>query len=205
VADELEMIMVNLNDGNLRSATADTMLHQGGRARDGAHGGEVIEVARPLSGDTLLRTASPDPVRSSSSQEARRSSGTAVTDETLLQRDSLGGEVVELRPASDTLGRAQVRAALASSMFGAKAEPVRLGRFVIMGRLGEGGMGVVYSAYDPQLDRRVALKLLRSSREPGRPRARARLLREAKALAQLSHPNVVPVHDVGVLKIAIDA
>jgi tetratricopeptide (TPR) repeat protein len=72
--------------------------------------------------------------------------------------------------------------------------PERLGRYLVIKRLGAGGMGVVYKAYDPALDRRVAVKLLRG-RESGQ--ARARLLREAQAMARLSHPNVVPVFDVG--------
>jgi tetratricopeptide (TPR) repeat protein/predicted Ser/Thr protein kinase len=70
-----------------------------------------------------------------------------------------------------------------------------VGRYVILDRIGSGGMGVVYAAYDPELDRRVALKLLRTDRfaAPGH----LRLLREAKALARLTHPNVVAVHDAG--------
>jgi predicted Ser/Thr protein kinase len=73
-----------------------------------------------------------------------------------------------------------------------------LGRYVVTGCVGAGGMGVVYSARDPDLDRRVALKVLRQelSVEQG---SRARLLREARAMAQLSHPNVVPIYDVGML------
>ena len=76
------------------------------------------------------------------------------------------------------------------------SEVVRIGRYVVLGREGAGAMGVVYRAYDEALDRKVALKLLRA---PGadHSQARARLLREAKALAQLSHPNVVQVYDVG--------
>ncbi len=83
---------------------------------------------------------------------------------------------------------------------GAKAELLEkgtsLGRYVLLERLGAGGMGTVYAAYDPQLDRKVALKLLRAgtvSAEEGR----ARLLREAQAMARLQHPNVIAVHDVG--------
>ncbi len=73
-----------------------------------------------------------------------------------------------------------------------------VGRYVVVDVLGFGGMGVVYSAYDPKLDRRIALKLLRPHGGPSRQaRGRARLLREAQALAQLNHPNVVTVHDVG--------
>jgi tetratricopeptide (TPR) repeat protein/predicted Ser/Thr protein kinase len=69
-----------------------------------------------------------------------------------------------------------------------------LGRYLILDRLGQGGMGVVYAAYDPELDRKVAVKLLRGdhARDGG-----ARLLREAQAMARLQHPNVIAVHDVG--------
>lgn len=72
-------------------------------------------------------------------------------------------------------------------------------RYVIEARIGAGGMGVVYLAHDPLLDRRVAVKLLRATPVAGASegRARARLLREARAMAQLSHPNIVAVHDVG--------
>ena len=72
-----------------------------------------------------------------------------------------------------------------------------ISRYVLLDRLGSGGMGVVFEAYDPDLDRRVAIKLLRVRDRARIKRARARLLREAQALAQLSHPNVVSVHDVG--------
>ncbi len=71
-----------------------------------------------------------------------------------------------------------------------------VGRHVVVGRLGVGGMGVVYAAHDPELDRKIALKLVL----PGAgsdSAGRTRLLREAQALARLSHPNVVAVHDVG--------
>jgi tetratricopeptide (TPR) repeat protein len=71
-----------------------------------------------------------------------------------------------------------------------------IGRFLVIDKIGEGAMGEVYSAYDPELDRRVALKLLHA--EPGPEKARARLMREAQAMARLSHPHVVTVFDVGV-------
>jgi tetratricopeptide (TPR) repeat protein/predicted Ser/Thr protein kinase len=67
-------------------------------------------------------------------------------------------------------------------------------RYVVLERIGEGGMGVVYSAYDHGLDRRIALKLVR---DPTSSVRRQRLLREGQALAKLSHPNVVAVYDVG--------
>ena len=75
-----------------------------------------------------------------------------------------------------------------------------IGRYIVLGLLGKGGMGVVYSAYDPELDRKVALKLLRvAHRKRGEDldAKRTRLLREAKAIARLSHPSVVVVYDVG--------
>jgi tetratricopeptide (TPR) repeat protein/predicted Ser/Thr protein kinase len=68
-----------------------------------------------------------------------------------------------------------------------------VGRFVLVGLLGRGGMGEVYAAYDPELDRKVAVKILRARSEDGE----ARLLREAQAIAKLQHPNVVVVYDVG--------
>jgi len=74
------------------------------------------------------------------------------------------------------------------------------GRYLIVQRVGAGGVGEVYSAYDPALDRRIALKVLRSSPNEDATTAsdrQASLVREAKALASLSHPNVVTVHDVG--------
>jgi tetratricopeptide (TPR) repeat protein/predicted Ser/Thr protein kinase len=75
------------------------------------------------------------------------------------------------------------------------------GRYVILDRLGEGAMGVVYAAYDPRLERKVALKLLRSnSGASATPEGRARMVREAQAMARLSHPNVLSVYDVGELE-----
>ncbi len=73
-----------------------------------------------------------------------------------------------------------------------------IGRYLIVEKLGSGGMGVVYAAYDPDLNRKVAIKLLRSQPGAMASQGRARLLREAQAMARLSHPNVVAVFDVGV-------
>jgi eukaryotic-like serine/threonine-protein kinase len=95
----------------------------------------------------------------------------------------------------------RMQARLAERMFGeAPADPSSqvIGRFELRELLGAGAMGVVYAAYDPELDRMVALKLLREL--PGRaqdPERHRRLQREAKAMARLRHPNVVQVHEVG--------
>ena len=82
-----------------------------------------------------------------------------------------------------------------------RAEPAgpgsAVGRYRLLHLVGRGGMGEVYAAYDPELDRKVAIKLLRARHlSPTRSNA-ARLLREAQAMARLSHPNVVTVYDVG--------
>ncbi|WP_164019442.1 tetratricopeptide repeat protein [Pyxidicoccus trucidator] len=73
-----------------------------------------------------------------------------------------------------------------------------VGRYLVLEVLGAGAMGVVYSAYDPELDRRVALKLLRAGALAlDAERGRAQLMREAQAMARVSHPHVVPIYDVG--------
>jgi tetratricopeptide (TPR) repeat protein len=77
----------------------------------------------------------------------------------------------------------------------------QLGRYLILERVGRGGMGVVYAAWDPDLGRRVAIKLLRTDKKSHEAQAtgQARLLREAQAMARVSHPNVISVFDVGTL------
>ncbi|RKH15527.1 serine/threonine protein kinase [Corallococcus sp. CA047B] len=78
------------------------------------------------------------------------------------------------------------------------AQGTLLGRYVVLERLGAGGMGVVHAAYDPSLDRRIGLKLLRTLPEAGGTGGMTeRLLREAQAAARTRHPHVVTVHDVG--------
>jgi serine/threonine protein kinase len=76
----------------------------------------------------------------------------------------------------------------------------KIDRYVVLEVLGKGGMGVVYKAYDPRLNRGVALKLIRARQDDQGSCGSARLLREAQALAQLTHPNVVAVHDVGTVE-----
>ncbi|QDE93532.1 protein kinase [Myxococcus xanthus] len=82
---------------------------------------------------------------------------------------------------------------------GPLATGTRVGRYVVLGLLGEGGMGRVHVAYDPELDRKVALKLLKSERfqEDSLALARQRLEREARIMAKLSHPHIASLHDVG--------
>ncbi|MCB9565702.1 MAG: protein kinase [Myxococcales bacterium] len=81
-----------------------------------------------------------------------------------------------------------------ASLFADAHAPVKIGRYTVVRPVGAGGMGMVYAAYDEELDRRIAVKLLRSDSSE---HDQARLLREAQAMAKLSHPNVVTVHEVG--------
>ncbi len=74
--------------------------------------------------------------------------------------------------------------------------PTKLGRYAVLDKIAEGGMGVVYAAYDPELDRKIALKLLRAETTSG---GNARLLREAQAMARVAHPNTVAIYDVGII------
>ncbi len=89
-----------------------------------------------------------------------------------------------------------LRDRLRARLFGQSRVPARVGRYLILRELGRGGMGRVYAAYDEQLDRKVAIKVLRRERA-GDARHQQRLLREAQALARLSHPHVVHVYEVG--------
>ena len=101
----------------------------------------------------------------------------------------LSDAIAGARP-DDPAALALARARIAGALFGSSAG---FGRFRVLERLGSGGMGAVYAAYDPQLDRGVALKVVHV---PERRHDAA--LAEAKALARLAHPNVVPVFDVGI-------
>ncbi len=91
-------------------------------------------------------------------------------------------------PPSPKIDRDLVLARVEQRLLGRTLEPVRVGRFVVLRRIGHGGMGVVYAAHDPELDRKVAVKLVDVHDE---------LLREARAAAALAHPNVVTVYEVG--------
>jgi|GEM_PF-2089825 len=108
-----------------------------------------------------------------------------VEPEVGLLATHYGGQV----PLSERFRRAQLRA----QMFGDPGETLTVGRYRLTGQVGVGAMGTVYRAVDPSLDREVAVKVLHRSDDMHR----ARMTIEAKALAKLSHPNVVTVHEVG--------
>jgi WD40 repeat protein/tRNA A-37 threonylcarbamoyl transferase component Bud32 len=112
--------------------------------------------------------------------------GDLATDETELS------PALRLDVVKGPMGAYQ-RAAIHAALFGEKA--VSVGRFRLLERLGAGGMGTAYAAYDEQLDRKIALKLIHP--RAGDSQLRERTLREARALARLSHPNVVHVYEAG--------
>ncbi len=95
----------------------------------------------------------------------------------------------------DATATAATQASEGGEARGPRAPGTLFGRYVVQEELGKGGMSVVYAAYDPELDRRVALKVVRADRLTAPHRAR--LHREAQALARLSHANVVTVFDAG--------
>ena len=88
------------------------------------------------------------------------------------------------------------RARVVEALFQVPAHPQMLGRYVVLRTLGKGGMGTVLEAFDRTLERKVAVKVLH---EDLGGRHTARLLREAQAMAKLSHPNVVPVFEAGMI------
>ena len=97
-----------------------------------------------------------------------------------------------------TGGTTDPRSLAAGGIHEPLARGTSIGRYVVLHRAGVGGMGEVYAAYDPELDRKVALKLLTTrAHRIDDTQASTRLLREAQALAKLSHPNVVAIYDAG--------
>jgi len=119
--------------------------------------------------------------------------------------DTLADQFVAARGDVEDIEADRVLAGLSERLFGIPGEPIEIGRYVVLRRLGAGGMGVVYLGYDRELDRTVAVKLLRgqSSGDGARSRGEARLLREARALARIDHPNLIAIYEVGTEKDAV--
>jgi tetratricopeptide (TPR) repeat protein len=117
-------------------------------------------------------------------------------DEHELELDAAdAGEDLAVR--ADLL-RTRFLARVAEHEFGdPESGAVKIGRYPILRRLGAGGMGVVYAAYDEALDRRLAIKVLHDRGWDVDGRRRERLIREAQAMARVTHPNLVTVHEVG--------
>jgi eukaryotic-like serine/threonine-protein kinase len=140
--------------------------------------------AKPTAGSTPTTTAS----AAAAAESGERASARAHWESLFSDNGTRVGD-------PDTVVAARVAASPSPLATGS-----RIDRFVIQEQRGSGGMGVVYRARDPGLERDVAIKLLHPEmlgQERGRVLA-MRLVREAQALAQLSHPNVVTVYEVGV-------
>lgn len=109
-----------------------------------------------------------------------------------------------LHPAVESDGRGEDPEAAAHARGAEAPEPILapetvVGRYVIQSHVARGGGGTVYEAYDPQLKRKIALKLLKLSAVAGQAAVdvQARLLREAEAMARMAHPNITHVYDAG--------
>lgn len=103
------------------------------------------------------------------------------------------------KPDTDNVEALAAMHSLQRRLFNVEPKAPQVGRYEILGRIGEGAMGVVYEARDPKLDRNLALKVMKGlSEDPKQQReAHQRVKREATTLAKLSHPNIVEIYDVG--------
>jgi serine/threonine protein kinase/tetratricopeptide (TPR) repeat protein len=147
--------------------------------------------------------------------EQKSSQRRAFLDKACAGDDELRRQVESLLVSDERLGGflAATPAQVAADLFKSDCKdsveeggpsvspPTALGRYEVSEEIGRGGMGVVYAAYDPELDRKVAIKLMRpeTSESISASEGRARLMREAQAMARISHPNVIAVHDVGTI------
>ena len=102
---------------------------------------------------------------------------------------SLLGQTVDASPLVETVTDLPEKTVISGSV-------MRIGRYVLLRKLGEGAMGMVYAAYDEDLDRKVAIKVVHPDYQQS-PEFRVRIVREAQALARVSAPNVVQVYEVG--------
>lgn len=124
-----------------------------------------------------------------------------ISDDDPSDPPSRGDDVASLIRAGASLDPIEARVAMQRIRSQLRAptarEPVLIGRHHVIERIGSGGFGAVYEAFDPQLERKLAVKVLRVG--PGADDSAESALREAKLAAQVSHPNVVAVFDVGLL------
>ena len=153
-----------------------------------------------------MSTASPhDDLSAKSSDptvQLRRRAGVdalAQTGITPTSSENAALQILALRPEVEQgILNDQAKQAVKARLFGEPEAPGMIGRFKVIRELGRGGTGIVYIAYDVELDRKIAVKLLNNERPDERTgSANARLLREAQSMARVSHPNIAAVHEVG--------
>jgi predicted Ser/Thr protein kinase len=151
-------------------------------------------VARDLS---LRDTQHTDAGAAANRRDTAHAAALVGTLETIAPPDAVTRGAPLPAPDIDGVEADRLKGAIMAELFGGPAAVARIGRFTVLDRLGEGGMGVVYAAYDAQLDRKVAVKLLRRDTVGNDAGARKRLLREAQAMARVGHPNLITVHEAG--------
>ena len=130
--------------------------------------------------------------------------GGSADSESRLSEENIPGLIVPASrsQAPASLNEDVVRARAREGLFGREPHQTgfttpQLGRFVLLHRLGAGGMGVVFKAYDPELDREIAIKVLHHDRSGSLAEQERSLKREAQAMARVNHPNVVAVYEAG--------
>ncbi len=115
-----------------------------------------------------------------------------------MSEDSRPDDDAVPEPAEvDSVDAARALAKVSAGLFGTADDGAQFGRFSLLEQVGAGAMGTVYAAFDPELDRKIAIKLLKGELDESQQRARARMRREARALAKLNHRNVASVYEVG--------
>ena len=115
-----------------------------------------------------------------------------------LERDEVETHLASCAPCRAVVAAVANVATAEPSTGGELDLPAASDRYEWAEPVGEGAMGVVYAAYDRFLDRKVAIKVIRGDAAPREAARRRRLLAESRALARVTHPNVVTVHDVGI-------
>ncbi len=118
---------------------------------------------------------------------------------TALYGAGIEARVERAAPQYDDLEADRVLGRVLEVVLEQPVEPIRAGRYVLLDVLGRGGLGTVYSAWDPEIDRKVAIKLIRTDATDVDD-VQARLRREAQTLAKVAHPNVVAIYDVGTFR-----
>jgi len=169
-------------------------------------GGKLAEVEHHLLGcadcATLIALAAP-PSKPPNTRTLEWAGAPPVVEEPPPSPRAMPTTPDGLGPASRTPGippRVAARRSDPTAAGYGKAEVPRpgtmVGRYRLVKLVGRGGMGEVYAAHDPELDRRIAIKIMRADTYPDEIEA-ARMMREAQSIAKLSHPNLVTVYDVG--------
>ncbi|MCA9657851.1 MAG: serine/threonine protein kinase, partial [Myxococcales bacterium] len=170
----------------------------GARPPSAGRGAPEVPASRRGAVDPTQATLDPDATPTRAAEAPITDAETRVGAE-LATRDTLALDDTDadVSPGAqaDSFVERRMRNRVMARLFD-RRERLKIGRYDILESIGHGGMGVVYAAFDDELDRKVALKLLLSE-ESQSDNAKLRFKREAQAMARLSHPNVVTVHEVG--------